>query len=647
MDDLNVDNYNIDDIFELVDVEKYDFEELIKILDVYSEAYTNENNIILTNFILQIKSKVTDYIQTIGLENEAESSVSEYRKSNYNLNKEEDSIEDTNMDDINSDDNNNNVNSIESNQNMQNMQNIKNMQNMQNMQKNDFDKNSIMNKIINMNDKSESPNSKLGFLDDYTLNNNFLDYTSNMITDNKSNDNKLNDNDIDGLNRIKSMNNLVMELDEQSQVNRLEKNINNNLNPLEEDYIEKVLIFNSEFRKPSESINDYLIDMSEPLQNVVSLQLTSYTLTYNIYNIDDANTTNVIYITDSDFNEHKIKVKSGYYRTPATLIEKINESIQNNFNNQPYGKQWNNSQQPVVFIYDELNGKVSIQITKPLRDGNGNATSEPFVIYVTFFSLSSDSNIKYNFNLGYFLGFRRFFLNSTKGLGYYVEFLKSQELEGITDTNNDSLTNIYPSEDGSFNMIESEGIVDLQHPKYLMLSLDEYNQNRSNSNVIQVNDATNNIVRDVISKMELPKNPRQKPLAHIYAHNERIVANINELRKQAVRNYPKTIPDSFADIPFPADKSLGLVINNQGQNTASIPPRKYFGPINIKRFRVRLYDEKGNLVNLNNTDYSFSVKLKMLYNKNVVNSLPKQLDSLNNELYQNNNEDDDNDDNDD
>ena len=52
------------------------------------------------------------------------------------------------------------------------------------------------------------------------------------------------------------------------------------------------------------------------------------------------------------------------------------------------------------------------------------------------FSLNQSSSTKYNFNLGYFLGFRRFFLNSTKGIGYYVEFKNNQAGEGLTDTNN-------------------------------------------------------------------------------------------------------------------------------------------------------------------------------------------------------------------
>ena len=41
--------------------------------------------------------------------------------------------------------------------------------------------------------------------------------------------------------------------------------------------------------------------------------------------------------------------------------------------------------------------------------------------------------------------------------------------------------------------------------------------------------------------------------------------------------------------------------------------RTYFGPVNIDRMRVRLLDDKGNLVNLNDVDWSFSLLVEQLY----------------------------------
>ena len=41
--------------------------------------------------------------------------------------------------------------------------------------------------------------------------------------------------------------------------------------------------------------------------------------------------------------------------------------------------------------------------------------------------------------------------------------------------------------------------------------------------------------------------------------------------------------------------------------------RRYHGPIDIQRFRIRLIDELGNTINLNNSDYSICLTIKQMY----------------------------------
>jgi hypothetical protein len=52
--------------------------------------------------------------------------------------------------------------------------------------------------------------------------------------------------------------------------------------------------------------------------------------------------------------------------------------------------------------------------------------------------------------------------------------------------------------------------------------------------------------------------------------------------------------------------------------TADLPvivsePRKYFGPVDIQRMRIRLFDEYGRTLYMNSSDYSFCLSLKMMY----------------------------------
>lgn len=42
-------------------------------------------------------------------------------------------------------------------------------------------------------------------------------------------------------------------------------------------------------------------------------------------------------------------------------------------------------------------------------------------------------------------------------------------------------------------------------------------------------------------------------------------------------------------------------------------PRKYFGPVDIQRLRIRLYDDHGRLLNMNGANFSFCLVFKMLY----------------------------------
>ncbi len=48
-------------------------------------------------------------------------------------------------------------------------------------------------------------------------------------------------------------------------------------------------------------------------------------------------------------------------------------------------------------------------------------------------------------------------------------------------------------------------------------------------------------------------------------------------------------------------------------NTITLP-REYFGPVRIQNLQIVLYDMFGRVLDLNNSDFSFSLKLTNLYN---------------------------------
>jgi hypothetical protein len=48
--------------------------------------------------------------------------------------------------------------------------------------------------------------------------------------------------------------------------------------------------------------------------------------------------------------------------------------------------------------------------------------------------------------------------------------------------------------------------------------------------------------------------------------------------------------------------------------------REYFGPVNIKRLNVQLLNQKGNIVNLQGTEFSFAIQVKSIYNNHQKSS---------------------------
>ena len=70
-------------------------------------------------------------------------------------------------------------------------------------------------------------------------------------------------------------------------------------------------------------------------------------------------------------------------------------------------------------------------------------------------------------------------------------------------------------------------------------------------------------------------------------------------------------PNILARISFRGHSYYNL-LSFDNMTTVS-EPRNYFGPVDIKSLHIRIYDEYGKIVDLNNADFSFCLNLKVLY----------------------------------
>ena len=115
--------------------------------------------------------------------------------------------------------------------------------------------------------------------------------------------------------------------------------------------------------------------------------------------------------------------------------------------------------------------------------------------------------------------------------------------------------------------IVSEGICYIKGPKYIFIAIDDYNNNVNNYYISAYSDSINN--RNILARINISNGGNAKGL------------------------YQSTETDGFSS-----------QINRS---------RNYFGPVNIEKLRITLYDDYGRIINLNNMDWSCSLMFECMY----------------------------------
>jgi hypothetical protein len=173
-----------------------------------------------------------------------------------------------------------------------------------------------------------------------------------------------------------------------------------------------------------------------------------------------------------------------------------------------------------------------------------------------------------------------------------------------------------------------EAMLDLIGPKYLILVLDDLNQNHLNSGLVGITElstqlkipsyfstdlafecVSNDNPQPSLSQQFLPSYPRTLTQSQLYTLNE-ILKN-NE-RTTNHRAKAPTNSDTLAVIPIKGGLTLGQLYTDFGGSLQNFK-RQYFGPVNIDRMRVQLLDDKGNPLNLNGLEWSITLICELLY----------------------------------
>ena len=74
----------------------------------------------------------------------------------------------------------------------------------------------------------------------------------------------------------------------------------------------------------------------------------------------------------------------------------------------------------------------------------------------------------------------------------------------------------------------------------------------------------------------------------------------------------RSLKDVFAIVPIKYGLKPGDIFVEFG-GTLQAQERTYFGPVNISRLRVKLLTDRGDVINLNNADWSFQIICEQLW----------------------------------
>jgi hypothetical protein len=380
----------------------------------------------------------------------------------------------------------------------------------------------------------------------------------------------------------------------QGSLNPVLKNITSRIVMLDSMYRQNIVPYDS----PVSASTDYTLDLSDTLKDTLSIKLSSVQIPFTWFNYADyLGNTCFMYIssptsfTDDNLNLPgmlQFNLPNESYTTSAALLAALNLVA------------------PSVFTFSIVNRYFTIT--------NATANYVRIVFYNGKNPTMSCSTTgcrypsKLDSNLGWNLGFRSTNIpNVELAIAYDLAPLASAPLNSI-------VASVPYSNVG---------------PTYFLLVVDDFNQNHLNQGLVNIDDTDTTLNPpsyvnadinyscfntdegfDSPYPVYIPNAPTRLTQAQLYSANQ-----IMENRRNTtnIRTPGPTTTDVLAVIPL---KVGGLSFGDKYIEFGSSllqNERVYFGPVNISRMRITLRDDKGNIVNLNGADWSFSLISTHLY----------------------------------
>jgi len=294
------------------------------------------------------------------------------------------------------------------------------------------------------------------------------------------------------------------------------------------------------------------------------------------------------------FNDISIEIDIGEYNT-SSLITAINNALKNN----PLTKGSTFSYIPSGSTVQYAQFKINILKTFTAKDFS-------LVLYnpVSFYQCYSvDTSIRsttWDTTMGWILGYRQ------------VSYPLSD----------------YLLPNSSVAVILGENTVNVNLFSYLLITLDDFNQCRLNDGLVSITKPDSSVSLPYYANLSqitcvdganvatgsTNTNSNNLTMNQTYALNQVLAARSTPI-SQTFSQGP-FIKDVFGIVPLKVSGLKNADLYTDYGGSLGTQERVYFGPVNIRRLQVTLYNNQGTIMDLNNADWSFSFVCEQLYQQN-------------------------------
>jgi hypothetical protein len=152
--------------------------------------------------------------------------------------------------------------------------------------------------------------------------------------------------------------------------------------------------------------------------------------------------------------------------------------------------------------------------------------------------------------------------------------------------------------------------------------LDDYTQNHLNDGLVTITmqetaieePMTTEYVCNPATGTMVVKSQANMTQSQIYADNQKLISRSAQ-KRAAQKSYSNGpfVKDIFGLIPIKTSGFTPGSVYVEFGGTLQNQERTYFGPVNIHRMTIKLLTDRGDLVDLNNANWSFSFVCETLY----------------------------------